>query len=125
MANSTLKRFPVKYIRDRAKSAYVKDTQCYICGIESPLDLHHFHSVSQLFKKWCKLHEIVIEDLEDILAHRDNFITDHNSELYDDVRTLCKMHHKRLHTVYGQDPSLATAPKQARWCDKQKDKVNS
>ena len=49
-----LKRDPVKYIRDRAKSKYKKETECYICGIDKELDFHHFYSLAPLLRKWLK-----------------------------------------------------------------------
>jgi hypothetical protein len=117
-----LKRLPVKYIRDRAKSAYEKDDHCFICGEESNLDFHHFYSVDQLFTKWCKQNSINIRNVEDILAHRDTFIEEHHQELYEDAITLCNSHHKKLHKIYGQKPTLPTGPKQKRWVQKQQDK---
>ena len=36
-----LKRDPVKYIRDKAKSRYEKASECYICGADTELDFHH------------------------------------------------------------------------------------
>lgn len=117
-----LKRIPVKYIRDRAKSAYQKDDCCYICGVESPLDLHHYASVDQLFTKWSRKNKIVIKEVDDILACRDDFIEEHHDELYVGVVTLCKKHHQMLHKVYGPKPLLPTAEKQARWVEKQRNK---
>jgi len=119
---SDLKRDPIKYVRDKAKSAYDKDTKCYVCGSEINLDFHHFYSLTPLFKKWCKENQIVIRTEEDILGARDQFIEDHHKELYDDAVTICNSLHERLHKIYGKDPSLGTAPKQKRWIEKQKAK---
>ena len=47
-----------------------------------------------------------------------------NSQIYDDVFTLCNTHHKKLHAVYGKAPELTTAKKQSVWINKQKDKHN-
>ena len=33
-----MNRVPVKWVRDRAKSAYTKDDCCYICGTTEDLD---------------------------------------------------------------------------------------
>jgi len=118
--NSGLKRFPIKYIRDKAKAAYKKDDKCYICGDTGQLDLHHFNSISQLFGNWSKAKNITINSVDDILGCREEFIADHTSELYDEVRTLCKKHHKQLHSIYGQHPKLTTVGKQSAWCDKLK-----
>lgn len=122
---SGLKREPVKYIRDRAKSAYVKDKECYICGTNEKLDLHHFASVSQLWRKWVLKNDIEIKNVGDIETFRDQFISEHQKELYEDVRTLCRKHHGRLHDIFGQDPGLHLSGKQRNWCDKQREKIKS
>lgn len=118
--DNALKRFPIKYIRDKAKSAYEKEKECYICGEGGILDLHHFNSISQLFGVWSKEKGIIIKNVDDILGCREEFIADHHKELYDEVRTLCKKHHKQLHSIYGQHPKLTTVKKQEAWCEKQK-----
>jgi|19_taG_2_1085344.scaffolds.fasta_scaffold00206_17 5-methylcytosine-specific restriction endonuclease McrA len=124
MKNSKLRRFPIKYIRDKAKSAYKKDTKCYVCGVSESLELHHVYSISKLFIRWCRVAGIVIDSLEDILQCREKFISEHHKELYDDVRTLCKTCHLRLHKLFSQHPPLQTAPKQLVWLDKLKAKLS-
>lgn len=119
---STLKRIPIKYVRDRAKSRYKKDSYCYVCGIGGSLDFHHLLTVDILFDNWLINQKIKINSVEDIIAVRDDFIESHIFEMFEYARTLCRNCHKRLHTVYGQRPALTTAPKQARWLDKQKEK---
>lgn len=120
-----LKRLPVKFIRDKAKSAYEKDTKCYVCGSTTNLDFHHFHSLTPLFNKWCKKQKITIRTEEDVLEVRDRFIQEHNKELYDDAVTICNSLHEKLHSIYGKAPSLATAKKQQRWVEKQKEKYGT
>lgn len=122
---NSLKRLPVKWIRDKAKSAYTKGPCCDICGSEEELDLHHFHGVTDLFNRWCKKNKLQIETDDDILAVRDDFIAQHHEELYVKVVTLCHSHHMKLHSIYGKAPTLATAAKQERWVNKQKDKYAS
>jgi hypothetical protein len=119
---STLKRIPIKYVRDRAKSRYEKDSECYVCSSDGALDFHHFYTVDVLFDNWLKKHKIKINTAEDIIRVRDDFINDHSYEMFDYAVTLCKKCHQRLHAVYGQRPSLATAQKQERWLKKQKEK---
>ena len=123
MAN--LRRIPIKYVRDRAKSRYVKDSCCYICRSTEQLDFHHLYTVDVLFDNWLKTNKITINSAEDIIAVRDEFIDAHEYEMFDYARTLCKSCHKRLHSIYGQRPPLATAPKQERWIDKQRAKYES
>ena len=61
---NTLKRFPVKYIRDYIKKDYKIRDMCYICGSTEKLELHHLYSVSQLFEKWCTVNKI--RDIQDV-----------------------------------------------------------
>lgn len=117
-----LKRDPIKYVRDKAKSAYAKKDKCDVCGSSEELDFHHFYSLTPLFNKWCRQNKIKIETEEDILETRDAFIETHKEELYDHAVTICSTLHQRLHSIYGKNPSLGTAKKQMRWIEKQKEK---
>ena len=84
------------------------------------LQLHHYHTFDLLWNKWKKENNIKITCVDDVMAVRDDFIAAHEYELYDDVATLCKQcHNFKLHKIYGQKPSLATADKQRRWVAKQ------
>lgn len=122
---SDLKRDEIKYIRDISKSAYKKDTKCYICSTSDNLQFHHFYSMTPLWERWKKNNNIVINDVEDIEIYREHFKIFHRKEIYDDTVTLCKYHHmEKLHKIYGKVPPLATAEKQRRWCDKQKVKFS-
>ena len=117
-----LKRDRVKYIRDRAKSAYEKDTECRICGSQEDLDFHHYNSVTELLERWIKQHSLPADSAEDMMNMRDEFIEHHHKEIYDDTVTLCHKHHLKLHSIYGKRPTLATAPNQDRWVNKRRDK---
>ena len=119
---SILKRIPIKYVRDRAKSRYEKEAYCYVCGIGGSLDFHHLFTVDILFDNWLATNKIKINNVEDIIVVRDDFIESHIYEMFEYARTLCRDCHKRLHTVYGQRPALATAAKQERWLVKQREK---
>ena len=114
-----LKRYAIKYVRDRAKSRYEKGTECEICGSTSDLDFHHFYSLAQLLDRWIKRKKY---DENDVIDWRDEFIAEHESELYEKAVTLCHEHHMKLHSIYGRDPTLATAKKQERWVGIQRDK---
>lgn len=124
MAVNTNKRIAVKHVRDKAKSAYEKQTTCYICGSESELELHHFFSVTLLLEKWAREKNYDISTDEGILAVREEFIESHKVELYDKVRTLCNTHHMALHKIYGKAPALGSEAKQERWVQLQQDKHN-
>lgn len=119
---STMKRIPVKYVRDRAKSAYDKQDTCAICGTTEDLELHHTHSITLLLNNWSEKMGYDITTDEGILAVRDEFIDAYRKEIYDDVYTLCNKHHVALHAVYGKAPSLYSASKQGAWIEKQKAK---
>ena len=122
MAKNTNKRIPVKWVRDRAKSAYEKQDQCWICGTSTDLELHHLHSITVLLERWAKLQGHDITTDEGILAVRDEFIKQHHSEIYEQVYTLCNRHHVQLHGVYGKTPQPGSEPKQARWLEIQREK---
>ena len=114
-----LKRYAIKYCRDRAKSRYVKDSSCRICGKTDNLDLHHFYSLSPLLTRWLRKTKNLSED---VLEWRDTFINEHESELFEKTVTLCHTHHLELHSIYGKDPALGTAEKQARWVERKREK---
>lgn len=122
MAKNTNKRIPVKWVRDRAKSAYEKQDRCWVCGSHEDLELHHLHSITVLLERWAKLQGHDITTDEGILAVRDEFIEQHHSEIYEQVYTLCNRHHVQLHGVYGKTPQPGSEPKQARWLEIQREK---
>lgn len=118
---SNLKRLEVKYIRDRAKSRYEKSSSCEICGTTEKLQFHHLFTLDLLWEKWKKENGVVIEDVDDIIRVRDDFIAEKEYELYTATVTLCSnCHNVKLHGLYGKTPALSTAEKQRRWIDKQR-----
>lgn len=121
--NTGNNRIAIKWIRDKAKSAYEKANNCCICNTTEDLELHHTHSLTLLFEKWTKTKGYTITTDEDILAVREEFIEEHKREIYDAVYTLCNKHHVALHAVYGKAPALNTADKQSRWIEIQKSKL--
>ena len=118
----TLKRDLVKYVRDKAKSKYKKDTHCYICGSTENLDFHHFYGLTELLESWMKNKDITVETEEEILELREVFIRENEDKVYKQAVTLCHMHHLRLHNIYGKRPKLITAKKQQRWVEIQRNK---
>ncbi len=124
MSTNTNKRIPIKWIRDGAKSAYDKKDSCYICDETQELELHHTNGLTNLLNEWAKRNKIDISTDEAVLAIRDRFITEHHKQLYEDVFTLCAIHHAKLHAVYGKSPALSTSEKQVRWVHLQKEKHN-
>lgn len=122
MAKNTNKRLSVKWVRDKAKAAYAKKSECCICGTQQDLELHHLHSVTILLEKWAERKGYDISTDEGILAVRDEFIEEHHDELYEQVYTLCNPHHVALHGVYGKAPRPGSEAKQARWIGIQREK---
>ena len=118
----TLKRDLVKYVRDKAKSKYKKDTHCYICGSTENLDFHHFYGLTELLESWMKENDITIETEDEILELREVFIKENEEQVYNQAVTLCHMHHRKLHNIYGKRPKLITAKKQENWVEIQRKK---
>lgn len=121
---STLKRLPVKFIRDYIKKDYIKADCCYVCGDTSNLELHHLYGLSELFNKWCLDNKISDKNIEDdILTLRATFYEACIDKLDNtNLVTLCKKHHLALHTIYGQRYSNHLVPKIKNWLEIQKDK---
>jgi hypothetical protein len=124
MAKNTNNRIAVKWVRDKAKAAYTKQSSCYICGCTNDLELHHLHSITNLLYSWADQHGYDISTDSGILAVRDSFISEHYAELYEMVYTLCNRHHVMLHSVYGKIPTVSSVPKQRSWIEIQKSKVS-
>ena len=122
--NTGNNRIAVKWVRDRAKSAYDKKDHCYICNTDVDLELHHFNSITILLEKWAAAQGYDISTDAGILEVRDQFISEHNNELYEQVRTLCNKHHVALHQVFGKAPAINSTPRQERWVDIQRDKFS-
>ena len=118
----TLKRDLVKYVRDKAKSKYKKDTHCYICGSTENLDFHHFYGLTELLESWFKENDITVKTEDEILKLREIFIKENEDKVYKQAVTLCHMHHRKLHNIYGKRPKLITAQKQQNWVEIQRKK---
>ena len=123
MAKNTGKRISVKWIRDKAKSAYDKKNHCYICNTDQDLELHHTHSLTLLLERWIEKTGRDFSTDESTIENRDEFIQAHHKEIYDDVYTLCNRHHVVLHSIYGKAPPLSSAQKQGHWVELQKAKA--
>ena len=74
-----LKRDLVKYVRDKAKSGYKKDTQCFICGETENLEFHHFYGLTELLDSWLKSNEITVKTVDQIMELREDFITQYKN----------------------------------------------
>lgn len=119
---NTLKRIPIKYIRDFIKKDYKLRDECYICRSTDTLELHHLYSISELFRKWCDKHKIYeINDVSVMEEVRSQFSQDCKEHLsHEYLFTLCSKHHKHLHSLYGQTYSNHLVPKIKKWLDLQR-----
>ncbi len=119
-----LKRHVVKYVRDFIKKDYNKASSCYICGSKNNLELHHIYSLSQLWREWCHNKKIItIDSVEHVIELRELFQKQCKLNLSNDnLYTLCKLHHSKLHTIYGQRYTNDLVPKIERWLEIQKGK---
>ena len=120
-----LKRDKMKYIRDKAKSRYEKGSECRICGTKDNLDFHHLYTLTIVLDKWlAEKSKLLPEHYTDerVVLWRDEFIFDHEAELYEEAVTLCHHHHLQLHSIYGRNPLLHTAKKQKKWIEIQREK---
>lgn len=122
MAKNTNNRIPVKWVRDKAKSAYTKAEHCFICNTTTDLELHHLHSITRLLEDWAEKNNYDISTDSGILAVREEFIQTFHTEIYTLVYTLCNKHHVQLHGIYGKSPLPHTALKQKTWIELQRDK---
>lgn len=119
-----LRRIPIKYIRDFIKKDYKLRDECFICKSKENLELHHIYSISQLFEDWCNKNFIrEVSSVEGIKDLRVKFYEDEFSRLCNEnLYTLCKNHHERLHNIYGQRYSNHIAPKIINWLILQREK---
>ena len=115
-----LNRDLIKWCRDLAKSDYKKAAECYICGNREQLDFHHYSSMTELLNVWLDNKNYTPTTDDEIKMIREQFIADHNAQIYKETVTLCHTHHLRLHSIYGKSPKLSTASKQARWVEIQR-----
>ena len=119
-----LKRIPVKWVRDFIKKDYKARDFCFVCGATGNLELHHIYSLSELFNEWCDSKGITeIKTQAEILTYRVEFAEDYADKLSNDnLYTLCSIHHKQLHNIYGQRYSNSLVPKIKNWLNIQKEK---
>lgn len=120
--NVKFKRDAISIMRDGVKSQYRKASCCAICDSEDSLELHHYHTVSLLVKKFAKEMQLDFNDQEVVLSNRAKFYELYGHELIEDTVTLCTTHHQLLHKVYTKEPPLFSAPKQKGWVEAQRHK---
>lgn len=117
--HNEFKRIPIKYVRDLIKKNYKKISKCYICNSSQDLEFHHLHSIAELWNNWCSKNKVTINTVIDIKTHRVKFEEEHREILKDTV-TLCKPHHERLHSIFGQRYNNIMVPRIKKWIDNEK-----
>ena len=122
-SDKKLTRLPVKWVRDGIKKNYKDREPCFICGADENIELHHIYSVSELWNNWLRENKITISCDEDVLSNRAIFEQDNLDKLSNDnLYSLCKTHHLRLHQIYGKSYSNYMGDKVRDWIHKQRDK---
>jgi len=120
-----LKRDVRKYVRDKLRNIYPKESECYICGGTEKLEFHHVKTVIEVLDKWMKDEGIQEPKTEgEVMLMREQFTLAHIKELCMEGVTLCKAHHYKLHQIYGIRPGLHLADKQQRWIEIQRGKFH-
>lgn len=114
-----LKRLEAKYVRDGIKSQYPQKTRCYISGDTVDLDLHHYVSVTDLWKRWKARKGAIVSTKDDILRLRAIFYAECRKELLSNTVVLSRYwHRERLHKIFGKCPPIESAPKQKAWVER-------
>ena len=122
-SDKKLTRLPVKWVRDGIKKNYKDREPCFICGVEEDIELHHIYSVSELWNNWLRENRITIACDEDVLVNRTQFEQDNADKLSNDnLYSLCKAHHLKLHQIYGKSYSNYMGDRVRDWIYKQRDK---
>ena len=113
----------VKYCRASYKTLYhkYKDDKCFVCGSTKNLELHHNFPLAFIVRKFVKdnpkltkeeVREAILEQYQDAIAGEDSVVT------------LCRLHHKSLHDVFGKTYNLKVSEKVKRYLKKQQEKCN-
>lgn len=96
----------IKHVRNKIKSQYTTEDECYICGAKDQLEFHHLKCLSVESQKLLRTRGKIkypnegdsdFDELVWFIAKHDEII---NPEFF---FTLCKTCHKELHSRYGQN----------------------
>lgn len=122
-SENSFTRLPVKWLRDGIKSKYKVREPCFICGSDQNIELHHIYSISEVWNVWIRSKKIRITCDQDVIDNRAQFEID-NADLLsnDNLYSLCKPHHQKLHQLYGKSYSNYMGDKVRSWIHKQRDK---
>jgi hypothetical protein len=122
-SDKKLTRLPVKWIRDGIKKNYKEREDCFICGSNEVIELHHIYSISELWNNWLRENKLSVNCDADVLDNRSKFEQDNLEKLSNDnLYSLCKVHHLRLHQIYGKSYSNYMGERVREWIYKQRDK---
>jgi len=116
----------IKYVRAKAKTRYhkLKKDKCWVCGSDKDLELHHVYPLSDLV--WGYLKENNITNPENTPELRDKILEDLQEKIFgeDNLLTICKVHHKNLHRLFGRTYNSKMVQKVKKYLTKQKEKLN-
>ena len=113
----------VKFIRAKAKTSYHKHKkeECFVCGKRSELELHHNIPLAEVVNGYLKSHNI--KNPSNDLELREQILTECSYEIFGELITLCKMHHKAVHTLFGRTYNNKTSIKVKKYLERQKEKL--
>ena len=115
----------VKYIRAKSKTTYHKSkkSECYVCGSVEKLEQHHIIPLSSIVHGYLKEHGIVNPSNDSEL--REEILKECTAEIFNEENlvTLCKVHHKNLHSLFGKTYPKQLAPKVSKFLTSQKEKM--
>ena len=123
MAESKEKLF-IKFIRSKAKTNYHKAKKdiCFICESSDKLELHHIMPLSSIVFEYLRTKGIRNPSNDPEL--REEILSNCSDQIFkpENLVTLCKLHHKNLHQLFGKTYSQKLASKVSKFLNKQRSK---
>ncbi len=115
----------VKFVRASAKTKYhkYKKEECYICGCDKDLELHHNIPLSEVIAEYLKENSIKKPTNDESL--RATILDARSNQIFGESNliTLCRKHHRALHSLFGRTYNLKTSEKVVRYVQRQKEKM--
>jgi len=126
MRNTSAEKLFTKFVRAKAKTQYhkYKKDECWVCGSSENLELHHVYPLSDIIHDWLREHNI--KNPSNDVELREELLNDVADKVYNPTNliTLCKTHHRNVHTLFGQTYGGKMAEKVNKYLTKQKEKFN-
>jgi 5-methylcytosine-specific restriction endonuclease McrA len=115
-----------KYVRAKAKTYYhrYKTKECWVCGNDKDLELHHVYPLAQIISDYLK--EKGIKKPTNDPELREQILTDCYDKIFseENLITLCRLHHANIHRLFGKTYSGKVADKVKTFLTKQKEKLH-